>query len=111
MAAFRARSRRKNFDLGLITLDVDCALLGFMPPDLWSFEVSYKKDNLSFLDSLLGPAWDVHSQDGKIQYVTSIKFKVSSQLTLTGSVCVADYESLLPSNVHHRNVFAEHMAV
>jgi hypothetical protein len=110
-ATFRTRGRRKNFDLGLSSIDFDCTIFGFLPPDICSLEVSYRKKNLSFLDDLLGLNWDIQSIDGQTKFVTSIKIRLTTQLSLTGTIRVADYDTTpLEVNTDYRGTIANHLS-
>ncbi|XP_071796114.1 uncharacterized protein [Asterias amurensis] len=107
-SAFWSTTRQRNFDLGLISPEIDCEVFSISLPDSPAAEYSYKKDNLGNLDNILGQGWDTSQNEGVTRYVTSLRLEMNRDLTLSGSVHVADFDSLIPS-VNYRQILRQHM--
>ena len=76
--AFWSPSRRRSFDLGLLSMEHDFDLLGLAIPDCMSAEFSYLRGSLSKLDDLLGPEWDIAVRDGVTRFVTVTRDTLSA---------------------------------
>ena len=107
---FWASSRRRNFDLGLSSIDIDCNVFGLSIPDSTSVEFSYAKATIGKLDTLLGPSWDISVRDGVTRFVTIVRLRVTSDLKICGFIKVADYDGVLPTaSIAYRQELHNHM--
>ena len=106
--ALWSSTRKRTFHLGLMSPDIDTELFGIDIPDPTTSEYSHKLENLGHLDGILGQGWDISQKDGVSRYVTSIKFRVTCDLSLSGSIRVADFDSLLPLT-NYRQMLRQHM--
>ncbi len=110
-AALKSTSKKRSFDLGMLSPDVDCEFLGLEYPRVAQREFCYKKQNLGDLDALLGHGWDVSTINGLSTYVTLVRVKVTPDLNLTGNIQVADYSSVVvvDKNCGYRHLLQDHM--
>lgn len=80
------KANRRVINLGVACLDTDLLILGIDPRCRKGMEYSYRKNNLSKLDCLLGSQWDIKVVDSRVSFVTSITFKVNAKDIMTAGI-------------------------
>ena len=107
LSSFKSRNLRKAFTMGISCPEIVMVLFGIHPIRRRRAVFSYKHDNLSELDVLLGDNWDWKDLSGQIVFVTQIVFWLRDNC-LHGSVFGGFFPGTVPTE-NHREVFGRHI--
>lgn len=88
--AFRNKSRRRHFLIGLAMEELDHDVLKLVSGKR-SFNI--KENTLCGLDSIIGERWDITTSENLTTFVTDVKIVINKCNILTGTVWTAVHRS------------------
>ena len=109
-AALKKAPVKRRFELGLVYPDLEPPFLGM---EEMTTTYSYKAEakDLDCLDMLLGPQWDIVTNDlefGGVKYVTALTLALDQRFSLTGHVTTAFARHMpKPIKANYRQHLAE----
>ncbi len=105
----KSTSFEKTSNLGPVNFEFDFSLFDFSLPDNKSVTYSYENQNMSQLDRLMGPKWDIKIIDNGVNFVTSVRIRITPDFQLSISVKAATAMLNIDSDNHHRQQIAAFM--